>query len=157
MGHVSWNLRVCRNFQIRRRCLLFSASKIYLVWIQLSNYKRRRTTWILLAWSEHLKLHPCWLLIGWQKNCRNQAFSEGWICVNFWVAKKCKNQTLSEGQGIVSIFGLQKSAQLRLFENAWGSSVGFSPFFAPQGQLFWREKEETQLKNLHKWLHFLKR
>ena len=68
------------------------------------HYKPRRSTWIILAWSEHLKLHPCWLLIGWQKNCRNQPFSEGWDCPNFRVAKKCRNQTLSEGQGILSIF-----------------------------------------------------
>ena len=54
----------------------------------------------------------------------------------FGLQKKCKNQTLSEGQGIVSIFGLQKSAQLRLFENVLVSSVGFSPFFVPPGTIF---------------------
>ena len=99
-------------------------------------YKRRGITWILLTWSEHLKLHPCWLLIGWQKNCRNQAFSEGCIWVNFWLAKKCKSQTLSEGQGIVSIFGLQKKCTIETFWECMGFISRILSFFCSPGTTF---------------------
>ena len=68
----------------------------------------------------------------------------------FGLKKSAKTKHFQKDRGLCQFLGCKKSAQLRLFEDAWGSSVGFSPFFAPQGQLFWREKEETQLKNLHK-------
>ena len=63
---------------------------------QTTNYKRLIITWINLAWGEHLKLHPCWILIDRQKIAGTKHFQKG---------------------GIVSIFGLQKkrTAQSRLF------------------------------------------
>ena len=83
-------------------------------------YKRRRTTWIVLVWSEHLKLHPFWLLIGWQKNCRIQAFSEVGVCVNFWEAKKVHNWDF------LRICGVQQLASF-LFLFPWENFFGGNP------------------------------
>ena len=95
---------VCRslfnNCKISKSCyftFLYS-----LAMIQKKGYKRRRTTWILLVWSEHLKLHPFWLLIGWPKNCRNQTFSEVWIVSIFGKQKKCIIETFWESVGFSS-------------------------------------------------------
>ena len=114
----------------------FDIERKFWIFFLNSLYKRRRTTWILLAWSVHLKLHPCWLLIGWLKNCIIQAFSEGLVLVNFWVAKKCKNQTLSEGQGIVSIFGLQKKCTIETFWECVGFISRILSFFCSPGTTF---------------------
>ena len=84
--------------------------------------------------------------------CRRMGFCQFLGC-----KKSAKTKHFQKDRGLCQFLGCKKSAQLRLFENVWVSSVGFSPFFVPQGQLFWREKEETQLKNLHKPLLSLKR
>ena len=58
-----------------------------------------------------------------------------------------------EGQGVCQFFGGKKV--LRVL--CWGSFNRIFFFLVNKGQLFWREKEETQIKNLHKPLLFWKR
>ena len=87
----------------------------------------------------------------------NPMHSQKVSIVHFFATQKLTQSHPSENAWFLQFFGCKKSAQFRLFENVWLSSVGFSPFFVPQGQLFWREREETHLKNLHKPLLSLKR
>ena len=91
--HCWKNIPYSVAFRLRRICSVRSH-------FPQKTYKRRRTTWILLVWSEHLKLHPFWLLIGWPKNCRNQTFSEMWIVSIFGKQKKCIIETFWECCGV---------------------------------------------------------
>ena len=54
----------------------------------------------------------------------------------FGLQKSAKTKHFQKDRGLCQFFGCEKSAQLRLFENAWGSSVGFSPFFCSPGTTF---------------------
>ena len=96
--------------------------------------------------------------LGCKKSAKTKHFQKDrGLCQFLGCKKSAQSKHFQKDRGLCPFLDGKKCAQSRLFENVWVSSLGFSPFFVPQGQLFWREKEETHLKNLPKPLHFLKR